>query len=47
MIVEVKNACCRFGDIIALDDVSLEVDKGDVVCIIGPSGSGNPRCFAA
>ena len=24
----------------AIDDVSIEIDKGEVVCIIGPSGSG-------
>ena len=28
-----------FGDNQVLKGVSLEVDKGDVVCIIGPSGS--------
>ncbi len=50
MIVEVKEVCCRFGEIVALDGVSLEVNKGDVVCIIGPSGSGKStllRCLNA
>ena len=50
MIVEVKNAVCRFGDITAVDNVSLTVNKGEVVCIIGPSGSGKStllRCLNA
>ena len=50
MIVEVKNAVCRFGDITAVDDVSLTLEKGEVVCIIGPSGSGKStllRCLNA
>ena len=29
-----------FGDLHVLKDVSLDVNKGDVLCIIGPSGSG-------
>jgi ABC-type polar amino acid transport system ATPase subunit len=50
MIVEAREVCCRFGDIVALDGVSLTVERGDVVCIIGPSGSGKStllRCLNA
>jgi polar amino acid transport system ATP-binding protein len=38
----------RFGALHVLRDVSLEVDKGEVVCIIGPSGAGKStllRCI--
>lgn len=38
--VEVVNVSKRYGDIIALDRVSLRVEKGEYVCILGPSGSG-------
>jgi glutamate transport system ATP-binding protein len=30
----------RFGDIVALEDVDLEVSRGQVVVVVGPSGSG-------
>jgi polar amino acid transport system ATP-binding protein len=30
----------NFGSFVALDGVSLQVEKGQVVCLIGPSGSG-------
>lgn len=43
-MLEIKNASKVFGEgetrIIALDNVSLTVDKGSFVSIIGPSGSG-------
>ena len=47
-IIEVNNVSKHFGDFVALDDVSLEVDLGEVVVIIGSSGSGKStllRCI--
>jgi osmoprotectant transport system ATP-binding protein len=38
----------RFGDVVALDDVSLEVPAGACVALVGESGSGKTtllRCF--
>ena len=38
----------HFGSIRAVDDVSLHIQKGEVICIIGPSGSGKStliRCL--
>ena len=39
-LLEVKNLKKSFGDNEVLKDISLEVNKGEVLCIIGPSGSG-------
>ena len=39
-IIQIKNVHKWFGRIHALDDVSLEVEEGEVLVIIGPSGSG-------
>jgi polar amino acid transport system ATP-binding protein len=50
MIIDIKNIVCRFGEIVALDDISLTVDQGEVVVILGPSGSGKStllRCLNA
>jgi spermidine/putrescine transport system ATP-binding protein len=38
--VELRNATKRFGDVVAVDDVSLAVKTGEFVSIIGPSGCG-------
>ena len=40
-LIEVKNLKKAFkNDTFILDDISLNIDKGDVVVIVGPSGSG-------
>ncbi len=40
MFIEIKNAVKSFGAVQALRGVDLNVQKGEVVLIIGPSGSG-------
>jgi sulfate transport system ATP-binding protein len=40
MSISIENVSKRFGDFVALDDVSLEVPTGSLVALLGPSGSG-------
>ena len=40
MLVEMKNVVRRFADVIAVDGVTMALDRGEVVVIVGPSGSG-------
>lgn len=39
-VLEMKHIQKSFGEFEVLKDISLEVNKGDVLSIIGPSGSG-------
>ncbi len=38
--IEYRNVTKRFGDILAVDDVSFEVKEGELLALLGPSGSG-------
>jgi branched-chain amino acid transport system ATP-binding protein len=49
MMLEVKNLSASYGHIEALRDVSLEVDEGQIVSIIGSNGAGKTtllRCIS-
>jgi branched-chain amino acid transport system ATP-binding protein len=39
-ILSVKSVTKRFGGLVALNDVSFDVNKGDVVGLMGPNGAG-------
>ena len=48
ILLEIKNLKKSFGDNVVLKDISLNVEKGEVLSIIGPSGSGKStllRCI--
>lgn len=43
--VSAYNICKKYGKVHALNDVSLEVDSGEIFGIIGPDGSGKTTLF--
>jgi sulfate/thiosulfate transport system ATP-binding protein len=40
MSIEVQHVSKKFGDFVALDDVSFSVPPGELVALLGPSGGG-------
>jgi len=44
-ILKVNNLSCRFGSLLALNDVSFSVDSGELVGVIGPNGAGKSTLY--
>ncbi len=47
-MIKVDGLCKSFGELRVLVDVSIGINKGDILCFIGPSGSGKStllRCI--
>ena len=38
--VQVRNLTKKFGDLLVLDDISFDVEAGEFLCIVGPTGCG-------
>ena len=45
--LDIKNLWKKFGDFVALQDISLEVMEGEFVCFLGPSGCGKTTLLRA
>ena len=47
-LIQVKGLCKQFGDLKVLENINVDIHKGDVVFVVGPSGSGKStflRCL--
>ena len=44
-VLAVRNLSKSYGGVLAVQDVSFEVGKGELLALIGPNGAGKTTCF--
>lgn len=44
-LLELKNVTLRFGGLVAVNDVSFNVEEGEVFALVGPNGAGKSTIF--
>lgn len=44
-VLNVENVTMQFGGVVAVDNLNLEVNQGEIVALIGPNGAGKTTAF--
>lgn len=44
-VLKMENITMQFGGVVAVNNLSLEVNKGEIVSLIGPNGAGKTTAF--
>lgn len=44
-VLRLENVTMQFGGVVAVNDLSLEVNRGEIVALIGPNGAGKTTAF--
>ena len=44
-ILHVENVTMQFGGVVAVNNLSLDVNQGEIVALIGPNGAGKTTAF--
>lgn len=45
VLLDFKNVTMQFGGVTALSDVTLHINRGEILGLIGPNGAGKTTCF--
>ena len=44
-LLRLDHITMQFGGVVAVDDLELEVNEGEIVALIGPNGAGKTTAF--
>ena len=46
-VLRLEHVTMQFGGVVAVDDLSMEINEGEIVALIGPNGAGKTTAFNA
>ena len=44
-VLKIENATMQFGGVVAVDNLNMDVNEGEIVALIGPNGAGKTTAF--
>ena len=44
-VLHIENITMQFGGVVAVNNLNLDINKGEIVALIGPNGAGKTTAF--